>query len=449
VRDRRAFASSGVEYVMGRTRELTRGQRILIGIGLFVLAVILAAGSFFVMRPSKVHVRIATAGRGGTYHPLGLGIAEALDDDLPDRVSTEVLETAGSVQNLEMLERGECEIALVQNDTPGGDDIRLLMPVYREVLHMVVREDIRSLDDLRGRRFAGGAEGSGTARLVESVFEHFGVLEEVTIIHPSTSGAVEAYRAGEVDGVGLVSGLRSSAVDVLLEEEGTHLLSIAPPDVVGSNLDGYQVNYPFARASLIPEGAYGRAPDQAIGTISVHALLVAHEDLDRDLVYDITRAIYRNRVELMHRQKVAREITERFDPSEYRYSLHDGAEAYLRRDEPTFWQRWGTAVSFSFAIMTAFFSALLGLRRWFASTRRTNIEGYYTRVEAAVGAVSDADSPESDLRDAATALEELHRAALRDLRAGRLEANQSFTIFQDYLTAELEKLNRRIDAAAT
>ncbi|MBX3275062.1 MAG: TAXI family TRAP transporter solute-binding subunit [Sandaracinaceae bacterium] len=420
---------------MGEAGAARRGRRGRAAVGLTVLASI-ALAAYFVTRPRDVTLRIATAGRGGTYYPIGEGIAAAIERDVPG-VRVTVLETSGTVENHELLARGGCELALVQNDTPATSPARAVAPIYPEVLHVVARAGIDDLDALRGRRIAGGAEGSGTARLVASVLGHFGLAGRVAVVHPTTADAVAAFRRGELDAVALVAALRADAVDELLAVDGAHLLSLGPPGVPGSTLDGFEVNFPFVVPALVPQGAYGRHPATAVGTVGLRAVLVARPDLDAELVHDVTRAIYENRVEMMRHHRAARHITERYDPAELRFALHPGAEAYLRRDQPSFLQRNAPALSFAFATFMATLSALLGLRQHLVRRRRRRIDEYYRRVEASVA--------EADPSQGARALRELQREALRELIADRLEANQAFTIFQDYLRSELAALERRLE----
>jgi TRAP transporter TAXI family solute receptor len=399
----------------------------------------LAITGFIVMAERPIKIRIATGARSGTYYPLGVGLAEALEHDTDDNIRASVLETGGSMQNLALLRSRRCELALVQNDTPTPRSVQMIAPIFPEVLHIVAREGIDDLSELRDARLAGGAEGSGTARLIEKVLHHYGV--RVRMVHPSVSEEGALFRQGRVDAVALVSGLRAAAVDELLRVRGAHLVSLASPGA-GSALEGFEINYPFASPAIIPQGTYGREPTLPIGTVSVHAILVARSDLDDDLVYDITQALYTNRMMLMRHHEVAHYLREDYDPSEIGFPLHPGADAYRRRDEPSFLERYSEMLSFLFGLSMAFGSAILGLRQLLSRVRRKGIEGYYRRVEEAVDSIEKA-SPDDLLRYADT-LRQLQRDALRDLMADRLEANQSFTIFQDYLRTELLGIEQRI-----
>src|SRR5688572_28403788 len=155
-----------------------------IGVAAVVALVVLAMG----LGRDRVELRIATAGRGGTYFPLGESIADILDAELGDSVRAEAIETAGSIDNVARLEAGEDELASVQNDTPAGHVIRTIAPLYDEVMQTVVRDGvgIDRLEELRGHVVSIGAEGSGTAILAQRLLEHFGATDGTTIRHLST-----------------------------------------------------------------------------------------------------------------------------------------------------------------------------------------------------------------------------------------------------------------------
>lgn len=131
-------------------------------------------------------LRLATGGVGGTYHPIGALIAEALTvlngsapgggggasrnrppDLLPNLLV--VSQTSnGSVANVEAMQRGQVEMALAQSNiaewayrgtgrfqgAAPATSLRAVATLYRESLHLVARPaaGIRSVADLRGQR---------------------------------------------------------------------------------------------------------------------------------------------------------------------------------------------------------------------------------------------------------------------------------------------------------
>ena len=54
------------------------------------------------------------------------------------------------------------------------------------------------------------------------------------------------------------------------------------------------------------------------------------------MVNQIARSIFENRASLIRAHPAAGRIHESFEPSEFSYPLHPGADAYYRRHEPSF-----------------------------------------------------------------------------------------------------------------
>ena len=64
----------------------------------------------------SIELVLATGGTGGTYFPLGGGIAKLWKDAIPG-LNVTVQATGASVANIRLLGKREADLALVQNDT--------------------------------------------------------------------------------------------------------------------------------------------------------------------------------------------------------------------------------------------------------------------------------------------------------------------------------------------
>jgi uncharacterized protein len=414
--------------------------------GIFLVAVVTALVWFFFVRADeKQKISIATGAKGGTYVSLGAELAEILNREIPG-VEAVALESAGSRENMDRLESGAVQLALVQNDTPGGAAVRSIAPLYDEVLHVVVQSS-STLDDtldLAGKRVAIGAQGSGTEVLVKRVLEHFGVLGTVKAASLGTMPAVEAFERGELDAACFLSGLKSPAVERLLASGRGRLLSLGDPSRAGSSLDGLRVEHPYLSTAVIPARSYaGAAPREPVGTIAVKAVLVASKEVPAELVRDIARVLFANKVRLAERHKVASRLTERFDPAELRYPLHEGAEAYFTRDRPSFFVEYADAISLAITVGVGFASGVLALREWLKRVKKNRIDVFYLEVEA-IAQATGPDTTLIELYDLRERLYALRRKAFEDLVAETLAADESFTIFQDFLRTSLTEIDDRI-----
>ena len=84
--------------------------------------------------------------------------------------------------------------------------------------------------------------------------------------------------------------------------------------------------------------------------------------------------------------------------------------------------------------MVGFFSVGVAVREWMRRKMKNRIDVFYVEVENADDDMDDISS--TSLSPIERALRDLRRRAFAELVAERLEANESFTIFQDYLASE-------------
>ncbi len=403
-------------------------------------------------RPDRL--RIATGQRGGTFLPLGETLATSFAKDLPGIEFTAV-ESPGGRASIEMIERGEADLALLSNHVVAEAELQLVAPLYQETLQVVVRRgaDGKSLIaeplELAGKRVSVGAAGSGTETIADAVLNHFDIGPDM--IDRRNMALVDAKAAlerGEIDAAFIVAGMRTPAVDELLRRDDMDLLSLGEPGRVGSALDGIRLDAPFFSVTAIPEHAYGRKPERPVGTICVHALLVVRADLDEDLVHGLTESLFTHKVELSKQERLLSHLSERYDPALSPYPVHPGADRFYRRDEPTFFSQHIDEISFAITIGALLFSAVSALRAARRQARRSRIETHCQDARKIVAAlVPDDPASVKRTRDELAAVRE---RALGELAEERLDANEAFVILQDYLTAHIRELDRlaRADAGA-
>ena len=312
----------------------------IIPLVLIAVCLVLALVAFLWGRSSgaldpSTRVQIGTATEGGTYWKIGLALRPVLKEGL-DGPQINVQRTAGSIDNIERLERNNLDLALIQSDVTKSDHVRIVAPLYHEYLHIIVRTDripdATSIKDLRGKRVALGPPRSGSRVAVEKVLEHFNVaVEEVEI--DSVALERDALIDGDIDAICRVAGLPDPIVTALLMEEG---IALMPVDRDEESLKGFRKRNPNYAEANIPKGTYGppenRSPKAA--TISVTALLVARSNLSPYLVRRITEVFYEKQVDLRTDNK---EILNCFcedlkpdnvDENPYLFEYHPGARAY-------------------------------------------------------------------------------------------------------------------------
>lgn len=247
-------------------------------------------------------ISIATGGTGGTYYPLGGGMASILNDVLNIRVTAEV--TGASVENIRLVQNREVEIAFVQNDitfyaATGTElfkdeifsDVRGIATLYPEVIQILTLEKngIDSVKDFAGRKIAVGAPGSGTEANARQIINAHGLsYDDMSVDYLSFSEAVAQLKDGHVDAAFLTGGTPTAAVIDLAATHNVKLLSIA--QTIADNLIE---DYPFYTRHIITANTYSGV-SKDVETVSVQAMLITNANLSEKLVYDITKTIFEN-----------------------------------------------------------------------------------------------------------------------------------------------------------
>jgi TRAP transporter TAXI family solute receptor len=194
-------------------------------IALAALGLIVAFALMDPAPPKKI--RFAAGSPGGAYHIYAERYQRLLEEQ---GVKVELVDTAGSVENLRLLDEGEIDVALVQGGLATEHDREVLHSLgglFPEPFWVFVQagDDVSAFGDLRAYRFAIGGEGSGTRSLALALQGEFGgnwpPQAQLTL---SGNEAADALRAGTVDAVAFAASVDAPYVQELLRAPGIRLL---------------------------------------------------------------------------------------------------------------------------------------------------------------------------------------------------------------------------------
>jgi TRAP transporter TAXI family solute receptor len=420
-----------------------------------VVALAVIIGGFYAYHTvsgerSRHEIVIAAGAKGGTYYALGEALARVLEDQGVAK-SVKVLETDGSVANMQLIAAasGAADLACVQSDTHISPMARLITPLYQEVLHILVAKrlasEVRTIYDLRGRRVATGAAASGTRELAERVLGHFGVeVGEDLALSPEESAA--GLLDGSVDVAFVLTSIPSRLMDELAAKDAVRFISLGDAQEYGNESDALALVFPSIRATTIPRSTYRRLPLKPVRTIAVSALLIARRDLDPEMVRTITQLIfeYRGGAARLEGEElvVAQQIHEDYRPAAYQIPFHTGAAAYYNREEPPFFVEYAEAISLGLTLLVGLYSGSIALREWMRRRMKNRIDAYLLEIDRQTTDLGSLTLEE--LIEHRDALDQVRHRAFSDLVNERLQADQSFTIFQNHLRDEFAAIEARI-----
>jgi uncharacterized protein len=244
---------------------------------LIVVLGLIVALMFVDPAPPK-SVTIAGGGVGGAYALTAQEYAATL---AKQDIKATVLTTAGSVENLAKLKSGEADIAIVQTGLAadlGAEGVESLGAVFFEPLWVFSRANlsIADLRDLRGRKVAVGAEGSGLRVLAGVLLREAGLADgDYTAVPIGGTEAADALATGEVDAVMIVSGASADWIMKLMGNPDVKLLSMDRAPALARR-------HPYLDEVQLYRGVLDMAhdlPDHDVTLISPAAQLVVRDDL--------------------------------------------------------------------------------------------------------------------------------------------------------------------------
>lgn len=306
------------------------------GVVLILIAVLLAAAGC--RKPEERFISIATGGVAGVYYPVGGALAEIFNDKVANVTATAEA-TGASVANVRMLAEGTVELALAQNDIAyyafNGKEMftdkitafKGVATLYPEVIQLVTLQGsgINSLADLRGKKVAVGAPGSGTEANARQILAAGGLTyNDLTADYLSFAEAAGSLKDGHIDAAFLTAGIPTAAVMDIAATHPVKIVSLG--QAVHDRLKG---DYPFYTRVVIPARTY-TGQDTAVDSVAVMAMLLVSEKLPNDLVYQMTKAMFENLDRLHAAHARAKDISLDKAASGLPIPLHPGVERYFR-----------------------------------------------------------------------------------------------------------------------
>lgn len=265
-----------------------------------IIVLVIAAFYFtasFIKPSSKKELTIATGSKNGNYYKTALKYKELLKKD---GVKLNIINTAGSVENLELLKTKKVDLAFMQNGITLKEEkkIESLASIYYEPLWIFYKNENFSINyviELIGKKIAIGAPKSGTKDLASKILSNNGINStNSTLLELSAHKAKEKLKKEEIDAMFVVTSANSSIIKELLEEPNIKALNI-------KRAKAYSRKYNFLEALTLYEGTldlYKNIPSEDINILSTSATLVAREDLPSELI-----RIFLKKVKQTHNQK--------------------------------------------------------------------------------------------------------------------------------------------------
>jgi TRAP transporter TAXI family solute receptor len=256
---------------------------------------------------STSYVSIGTGAVTGIYYPAGGAICRLLNLGRMDHgIRCSVESTNGSVSNLNSIKDGGIDFGIVQSDwlyhAYNGSgffsdqkpfkELRSVFSIHSETFAIVVRNDsdIKTLDNLVGKKVNFGPEGSGTYATMKFLMSVKNWTSEsfAKINNLAPAAQISALCQKNIDVMLYTSGNPNG---VLQEASQACKVRIIPVD--SDTIKAIIEKNPFYVEASIPGGIYAGNPND-IKTFGVNAMLVTSSKTSDNVVYNMTKSVFDN-----------------------------------------------------------------------------------------------------------------------------------------------------------
>ena len=236
---------------------------------------------------NDIAVSIVVSGLSCTCARFAEDIRNVVNDLSPNGIRVLPVLGVGGLQNvndvllLNNIDMGvvdEDSLRLLKNRDPAlyaniEQRVQFITKLYNSEFHLLARDDIKSYDDLRGRKVNFNLKDSQSEVTADTVFNSLNIPVQRT--YYDNDEAIKRLIAGDISAMIVLTGAPQAALAKLTKEDGVHFLPLDQESLPGHDLHDLFANYLPAEIThefypnLVPEGA-------TVPTIANRALLVTY-----------------------------------------------------------------------------------------------------------------------------------------------------------------------------
>ncbi|MCL2480293.1 MAG: TAXI family TRAP transporter solute-binding subunit [Spirochaetaceae bacterium] len=307
-------------------------------IGLAVMLILLLTFGIVACKGKAEQVRLATGGSAGTYYAYGSAVAQILNEKT--KITVSVQSTGASRANIQLIDAGEVEMAIVQNDVMdyawrgvdlfNGQKINsfsTMAALYAEVCQIVASpaSGIKTLADIKGKRVSVGDAGSGVEFNARQILESYGItFDDIQKQNLGFNASADALRDNKIDAFFCVAGAPTPAIVDLATNREIVIL-----EVDKTHADQLMRKYPFYTRFPVPAGSY-KGQNADVMTVAVKATFIVSNKLSEETVYKLTKALFENKATIEAAHAKGLELSPSYAVDGISVPFHSGAAKYFK-----------------------------------------------------------------------------------------------------------------------
>jgi TRAP transporter TAXI family solute receptor len=415
----------------------SRGLLTLAGAALLIALVLLYQG----IHTGRHPLRISAGDSLGRRAEIAGVLAEEAS---AHGVDLTLVDSHGSAEALERVQRRELDAALIQGGLDPGEDVREVAALVLEPLHLLVSpdSDVYDIEDLRSQTIQLSPPGSGTRALSLEVLALAGLRPEENFTEVShTYAELEALDPEELPAaVFTVSALPSPIARHLVEERNYRLVALPLGEAIG-------VRNVAVEAGVIPAYSYGWDPPMPradLPTLATRMIVVAHRDASEEAI--------RGLLEALNSERFLRRANLRPAPGALlerpEMPLHPGTIAYLRRLDPALTSETMQGIESLRSFLVSLALAGILFWRWYRQRNRHGLDSYLvevSQIDAEALAAERAPTLElSKLLALRVRIGDTKTRALAAFTSGKVESGELLASFLVHVSDVRSHLNAMI-----
>ena len=280
-----------------------------------------------------------TGGNTGTYYAFTTAVGQILGTD--DYKFT-VQSTGGSQANIEMIEDGDAQFAIVQNDVmnyayEGTNGFAAPITcfsaigcVYAEVCQVIATKasGIKTIADLKGKNVAVGDAGSGVYYNATQILAAAGldIDKDINKTAASFGDSATLLKDGAIDAAFITAGTPTPAVSDLATS--TDIVAV---DLGEEVINKLMADYPFYAKHEYTSADYDFITDGEASTVAIMATFIATNDMSEEQAYKITKNLWEKQEEIAVSHAKGKEMSKEAAAAAIgNVPLHPGAEKYYK-----------------------------------------------------------------------------------------------------------------------
>lgn len=372
----------------------------------------------------------------GPNEEIARNMEQLLENEF--NVDIRLIKGSGTNSNLDSLVQKKADMALVENYVNRIDGVNSAFAIYSEVLHIFFKKEIGSpsfFDLVQNHIVYIGREDSPSYNVMMDLFTFYNIPSERVDL---------TFNMAQADVIVVLTNL-------LTQEElrGFRDFSIFSFDDIetfgnGSYVEGISLRYPRLEPFIIPAGTYWGFSPRPIVTLSLDLIMMVRSGLGYPAVNDLVRTMLQNKQVFAPIDPLLYAgLSENFDRSKLNIPLHEGARAYLDRDEPGFFERYAELAGVVLSITIAITSGLISLIKWQAQKKKDKIDIFYEELLAVKNAVPNF----KQVKEVVQKIKEIQLSqnkAFEMLISEELVANDSFRIYMDLSRETINDLKTKL-----